>query len=730
MRTAVSQDRRASSASGAGDAIFSVYRLAFSLTVIVLLSIAVRLLLWHWAARSPAVPPGDPEEYYRAALHILQGGYHDTGKWLRPPIYPALLALLLPLAGMDVSRALLLQSALMGVGTLAFYALGRQLVGRGAGLLSALIAALYVPLAAFGAAMYAEALFVTLLALGLATLDRALVTGRGRWALVAGLLLGLVTLTRAVGLFFMPLAMAMLALRRTTNDERRTTNEAGADRWSLVVGRWSLVTWGLLGAVLIIGPWAARNYAVHGRLILADTNGGISMWYGAVRSPEEKAARDEALFAVPNLADRQALALRWAAERALEDPAAFLGRARFKLASLFLLRARSYAAGDVIAVGPDGAAVVQNAGELPLGLTLLADAQYILVMLLGIAGMALAPRPRRALPALLWVALAAGVAALTIGHPRLRLPIEVVFVPFCAYALLNVRRWAMGARRWARGAYRPARIVPLLIGWALFLALIASVRYAAWLRGEWYAFEARQLLVEENPEGARVLLERARATDPSNALRTIALAELELGHGRYAEADALYQQALELEGRSLYARGMRVLLAARLGAPEIAQAELAALDGYWRAGDDLHRWAWEHALAPPPARLVPGDPMALGHYAGFAPETFDLPAGRWTLGDGRVRLAGGCGDLVLRVRGPASRAATVEVEGWTPPQAVTLTGALQEIRVPLHTIRDCAYGPPIVVRVRSATGLLDLERAPWYVGVAILEARVETDVER
>ncbi|HWQ14947.1 MAG TPA: glycosyltransferase family 39 protein [Roseiflexaceae bacterium] len=694
----------------------------------VLLSIAARALLWHWHAPSPAVPPGDPEEYYRAALHILHGGYYDTGKWLRPPAYPALLALLLPLAGMDVSGALLLQAALLGaLGVLAFYALGRQLFGGRAGLLAALLAALYVPLADFGAALYAEALFVTLLALGLAALDRTLVSGRGRWALVTGLLLGLATLTRAVGLFFVPVAIAMLALRRTTHAERPTMNKGGTDRWSLVVC-------GLLGAALVIGPWAARNYAVHGRLILTDTNGGISMWYGAVRSPEEKAARDEVLFAVPNLADRQALALRWTAERALEDPAAFLGRARFKLASLFLLQTRSYAAGDLIAVGPDGAAVVQNAGELPLWLTLLADAQYILVMLLGIAGMALAPNPRRALPALLWVALAAGLAALTIGHPRLRLPIVAAFFPFAAYALLNARRWVMGHRRWAIDdgsatprAHRPLpsayRLIPLLAGWALFLALIASARYTAWLRGEWYALQARQQLAAANPAAARALLERARATDPSNALRTVALAELELAQGRDAAADALYARALELEGRNLYARGMRALLAARLGAPAVARAELAAIDAYWRARDDLHRWAWDHALAPPPARLVPGDPAALGHYAGFAPQTFDLPAGRWTLGDGRVRLAGGCGELVLRVQGPRGRTATVEVEGATTH--VALTGAPQEIRLPLHSVPGCQDGPPIVVRVRSATGLLDLERAPWYAGVAVIEARVQ-----
>ena len=80
-----------------------------ALVAVVVLALAMRLWFWWIQARSGAVPPGDPEEYYRAAIHILHGGYHDTGKWLRPPVYPAFLALLLPAAGMHVAGALLIQ---------------------------------------------------------------------------------------------------------------------------------------------------------------------------------------------------------------------------------------------------------------------------------------------------------------------------------------------------------------------------------------------------------------------------------------------------------------------------------------------------------------------------------------------------------------------------------------------------------------------------------------------
>jgi hypothetical protein len=680
------------------------------LSVVVGVAIALRVWLWAWGASSSVVPPGDPEEYYRAALHMLHGGYHDTGKWLRPPAYPTLLALLLALAGMNVAQALVLQAALLGVGCLAFYAYGRQVFGRNdVGLLAALLAATFVPLAAFASAMYAEALFVCLMLLMLAVLDRALVFRSWKLAFAAGALIGVVALTRAVGLFFLPIAVFALLLpsARTSHAEHEGApfNVQRSTRMLLAL---------LLGATLVIGPWAARNYAVHQRLILVDTNGGISVWFGQVRSPEEKAARDAELFAVPNLADRQTLALRWTAERIAEAPAEFVGRMRFKIASLLLLQTRSYAAGDLISLGSDGRVVVQNAGELPLGLALLADAQYVAVMLLGIAGASFAPHVRRVLPTLLCVVAAVGLAAVSIGHPRLRLPVVTALIPLAAYALLHLPAAWRGRSR----LVHDRRMLAALGGGALFVLLIGSPRYVTFGRAEWLAWQAQQRLAVEDSHGARALFERAQQIDPANPLRSIALADLALRDGRIAEAHAQYAAALEREWRNQYAHAMRAHTARRLGDEAGARAALAAIEGYWRAGNDLYTWAW-HALPDPAAtRVVPGDPLALGQYKGFAPATPDLSMGRWTLGDGQVRLAPTCDNITLMVRGPTGRYLTAGVVG-AAAQTARLNGEAQELRLPGN--RPGCATMPAVVRVQSATGLLDLERAPWYVGVAVVE---------
>ncbi|MCG8353904.1 MAG: hypothetical protein MI924_39570 [Chloroflexales bacterium] len=139
---------------------------AVGIVIVVLLAVALRTAFWWFQARSGAVQPGDPDEYYRAALHILNGNYHDDGKWLRPPFYPAFLALMFAIGGISIPFALLGQAILSGIGVLAFVLLGTSLFERhDIGLASGLIAALFVPLASFGSALFAVALLVILVVL-------------------------------------------------------------------------------------------------------------------------------------------------------------------------------------------------------------------------------------------------------------------------------------------------------------------------------------------------------------------------------------------------------------------------------------------------------------------------------------------------------------------------------------------------------------------------------------
>jgi hypothetical protein len=164
-----------------------------------------------------------------------------------------------------------------------------------------------------------------------------------------------------------------------------------------------------------------------------------------------------------------------------------------------------------------------------------------------------------------------------------------------------------------------------------------------------------------------------------------------------------------------------------LGLSDIAAAEQSALAGYGRDTNELYDWAWRAFENPPAVRVVPGDPMALGQYVGFAPATPDLLSGRWTLGDARIRFAAGCGQVVVRIRGPVGRVATVAIEGSTVQQSVTLNGTVQDVRLAIACSGEQASVKQVstIIRIQSSTALLDIERAPWYGGVAVLEAWIE-----
>lgn len=76
------------------------------------------------------------------------------------------------------------------------------------------------------------------------------------------------------------------------------------------------------------------------------------------------------------------------------------------------------------------------------------------------------------------------------------------------------------------------------------------------------------------------------------------------------------------------------------------------------------------------------------------------------------------------MHGPAGRMVDISLDDRNIHERITLTGAPQKVHISLAGIRECAYNPELTVRFTSTTGLIDLETAPWYGGVAITEVRV------
>jgi 4-amino-4-deoxy-L-arabinose transferase-like glycosyltransferase len=226
----------------------------------------------------------DEQEYLALALNLAAGrGYARELPGLpagptvevfsRAPLYPYVLAAWFAATGHSTARlppsvpaSIQVLQALWSLLTIYLVSrLAARAAGPTAGVVAAWLAALYPPLVWNGAYALSESLYSPLV-LGCAWIA-GLILDRPdahpdpadpRRAFLAGGLAGVAALARSAALVYVPLVAAWLVWRR---------------RWRLAAGL-------VLGAMMIVGPWALRNTLVHGRLIVVAADGGITFWTG------------------------------------------------------------------------------------------------------------------------------------------------------------------------------------------------------------------------------------------------------------------------------------------------------------------------------------------------------------------------------------------------------------------------------------------------------------------
>lgn len=242
---------------------------ANKLLAIVVLGVAVRLAfgLGYWVDQPLT---RDEREYLSLArsLRAGDGFVYDEGHtdpFGRAPGYPAFLAVAGGGHGSPSSVPALVkitQSLVGALGILLAAALAARLAGPRAAMMAALFTAGYPPLVWISAYAFSEAIFWPLGLLVAWLFDRASTASspasRVRLALVCGALAGAGVLIRPALLFFLLLAALYWMWRR---------------RWAPLVAL-------TIGALVMVGPWTARNYAVHGRFVLVASEGGVTFWTG------------------------------------------------------------------------------------------------------------------------------------------------------------------------------------------------------------------------------------------------------------------------------------------------------------------------------------------------------------------------------------------------------------------------------------------------------------------
>jgi hypothetical protein len=210
----------------------------------------------------PELPYWDEREYVELAEGLLERGEFGLAgdRAFRPPLYPALLALLLQL-GASVTVLRVANFALLAGSAVLLYALARRTSGLRLGGLLAAAGILGYPVLVYAAGkLYPQTLagFLWLLALLLLLRPAPLPTRR---ALAAGLTYGLLVLTVPT---FLPL-LGLLLL------------------WSLWQAGWRALRPGVLvvaATLAVMAPWTLRNDAVLGHWVPVSTNSGVNLLLG------------------------------------------------------------------------------------------------------------------------------------------------------------------------------------------------------------------------------------------------------------------------------------------------------------------------------------------------------------------------------------------------------------------------------------------------------------------
>ena len=239
-----------------------------SLTFLLGIGLLARLGMLFWYLSTHGWTP-ETWEYEKIALNLLEKhefSYPYLGNDYRSyvgTVFPFFCYLLHVIGGQSLALYVVVHLSLGLTTVWLTYRLASKWLGAQTGSIAGLMVALEPGLVVYNSyKVDVLTLAICLLLIGLAVFDRVTSTGQYRWSALLGGLVGVAILTR-LDLIAL-LAPYVLWLIR-----------GGHPRRAILVH--GLLATGL--AIVLMTPWIARNYAVHGRLLLTTTS-GEQLWIG------------------------------------------------------------------------------------------------------------------------------------------------------------------------------------------------------------------------------------------------------------------------------------------------------------------------------------------------------------------------------------------------------------------------------------------------------------------
>jgi 4-amino-4-deoxy-L-arabinose transferase-like glycosyltransferase len=397
---------------------------------VLVLALALRIA---YIATHPLPPlTHDPADYQRIAASIAAGhGYPQSTvapgggpSAYRPPGYPYFLGAVYAVAGDHINAALVLQAFLgtITVGLIGLIAL--RLFGRRPALIALSLAAIYPPLVLSSSTLISETVFLPLElgSLALALHMRRAPPSRAVGVVILGVLLGLATLVRPVGILMLPpLVVALLGPRPWRS-------------WRLAKAPVILV----LATAVTLTPWLVRNVIVMHKLILTTQDGYyLGATYNSVSLHDTKVPGavhiESAVPAYRPFVLHGHLGEVQVNDRLLSDTWSFIGaHPTYVLTALLYNTLRLF---DLS--GGNSQQAYENLG-IGSGSADLAIYSFYVVAVLALLG--LSTRTARTAPGFVWLTpiLLLLLPAFVQGTSRYRLPAEPFIVILAATALASI----------------------------------------------------------------------------------------------------------------------------------------------------------------------------------------------------------------------------------------------------------------------------------------------------
>jgi 4-amino-4-deoxy-L-arabinose transferase-like glycosyltransferase len=545
-----------------------------------------------------------------------------NGRWTIAPLYYWMVALVFRVTG-HLLPLLLLQGLLDSLTAVMVGVLGRRLAGpRGA--IAGFAYALHLPALELAAHTMTENAHTVLLVAAFVLLARAgaaLREEQGALAtsLLAGVLLGLSALARAVGLLFAPLVLLWFV--------------AGTGGWS---GWRRGLKAGLafaLGTAAAVLPWTTRNLLLIGDPNPIESVSIYNLWVDNSFVPADRLAQQEARLAEqPTPAERRSLAFE------------FVRRGLARRPDLFLPKVRANFAHFTRPEGLHYLLLVEEPRPLWRYLAALVLDDGVLLLTIPLFAVFLAAGPAGPLRRLigLWTAYYL-LMVVVVFHNDVRYRSALMPMALAgAVAGAAVLASAEQRRRWA--AWLGLALGLAVIGWRL-QPYLEPARSA--VRGWWRLRGVDAVLARGDLRGAFAQARSAAAADPRAARPYLRYARALLRAGRLDEAAVAYRLAGERRPDHWTPVVTAPALLQAMGrldemAPAVARANQLSHDvDPWLALDT----AWREVSAPrtDEIRLADGDYGAVRDFfhpgAGF----------RWSRGHATLRLV------------PATPAAAYEV---------------------------------------------------------------------